>query len=133
MKNTRYIATLFALALLVSWNASVLNMNAAETKIDLSDVKITKDTVALWKEHCSSCHGKDGKGKTKAGRKAKVKDLTDKKYQASFTDTEGFLHTKNGMKDDKGKEQMKPFGEELKDDQIKQLVKFARVLAQKKK
>lgn len=133
MKNTRYIATLFALALLVSWNASVLNMNAAETKIDLSDVKITKDTVALWKEHCSSCHGKDGKGKTKAGRKAKVKDLTDKKYQASFTDTEGFLHTKNGMKDDKGKEQMKPFGEELKDDQIKQLVKFSRVLAQKKK
>ena len=133
MKNTRYIATLFALALLVSWNASVLNMNAAETKIDLSDVKITKDTVALWKEHCSSCHGKDGKGKTKAGRKAKVKDLTDKKYQASFTDTEGFLHTKNGMKDDKGKEQMKPFGEELKDDQIKQLIKFSRVLAQKKK
>lgn len=133
MKNTRYIATFFALALLVSWNASVLNMNAAETKIDLSDVKITKDTVALWKEHCSSCHGKDGKGKTKAGRKAKVKDLTDKKYQASFTDTEGFLHTKNGMKDDKGKEQMKPFGEELKDDQIKQLIKFSRVLAQKKK
>lgn len=133
MKTTRYIAILFALALTVSWNTSVLNLNAAETEIDLSDVKVTKDTVALWKEHCSSCHGNDGKGKTKAGRKAKVKDLTDKKYQASFTDTKGFLNTKNGMKDDKGKEQMKAFGQELKDDQLKQLIKFTRMLAEKKK
>jgi cytochrome c6 len=133
MKHIPYITSLSAFALLVSWNAIVLNTTAAETEIDLSDVKVTKETVELWKEHCSSCHGNDGKGKTKAGRKAKVKDLTDKKYQASFTDTKGFLNTKNGMKDDKGKEQMKAYGEKLKDDQLKQLIKFVRVLPDKKK
>jgi cytochrome c553 len=84
MKITRYISALTAFVVLVSWNSLTLNAAEAETKIDLSKVKITKETVALWKEHCASCHGMDGRGKTKAGRKAKVKDLTDKKYQAKL-------------------------------------------------
>jgi cytochrome c553 len=133
MKITRYISALTAFVVLVSWNSLALSAAEAETKIDLSKVKITKETVALWKEHCASCHGMDGRGKTKAGRKAKVKDLTDKKYQASFTDTAGFLHTKNGMKNKKGKELMKPFGEKVKDNELKQLMKFLRILPDKKK
>ena len=133
MKIARYISTLTAFVVLVSWNSLALDAAESETKIDLSKVKITKQTVALWKEHCASCHGMDGRGKTKAGRKAKVKDLTDKKYQASFTDTEGFLNTKNGMKSKKGKELMKPFADKVKDEELKQLMKFLRILPDKKK
>ena len=41
------------------------------------------DVKENWEKHCASCHGKDGKGETKAGRKADVKNLTDATYQAS--------------------------------------------------
>ncbi len=133
MKTSRTISTLTILVLLVAWNTVVIDTQAADEKIDLSDVKITKETVGLWKEHCASCHGMDGKGKTKAGRKAKVKDLTDKEYQASFTDTQGFMHTKNGMKNKKGKELMKPFAEKVNDQQLKQLMKFLRILPERAK
>ena len=33
------------------------------------------DAAKLWTKNCQTCHGPDGKGKTKAGEKAKVKDL----------------------------------------------------------
>jgi mono/diheme cytochrome c family protein len=81
-----------------------------------------------WTKQCASCHGKDGKGETKAGRKADVKDLTDAKYQASFTDEQMFKQIKEGMKDKDGKEKMKPFGGTFSDDEIKALVKFVRGL-----
>lgn len=82
-----------------------------------------------WKKHCASCHGKDGKGKTRAGRKAKVKDHTDAKVQASYTDKQAFENLKKGMKSDKGKEQMKPYGDKLSDAEINELIAFVRKLA----
>lgn len=87
------------------------------------------DVAENWDNHCASCHGKDGKGETKAGRKAKVKDLTDAAYQKEFSDEQGFKSTKEGITDDKGKEKMKAFAEKLSDDEIKALVTFIRTLA----
>ena len=81
-----------------------------------------------WTKHCASCHGNDGKGNTKAGKKADVKDLTDPKYQAAFSDEQMFKQIKEGMKDTKGKEKMKPFGGILSDDEIKALVAHVRSL-----
>jgi len=81
-----------------------------------------------WEKHCASCHGKDGKGETKAGRKADVKNLTDATYQASFTDEQILKQIKEGMKDKNGKEKMKAFGGTLSDDEIKALVAFVRGL-----
>lgn len=85
------------------------------------------DVAANWKKHCGSCHGKDGKGKTKAGRKAKAKDLTDAEYQGKYTDEKMFQQIKEGMKVD-GKEKMKAYGDKLNDDEIKALVAFVRKL-----
>ena len=62
------------------------------------------DVKENWEKHCASCHGKDGKGETKAGRKADVKNLTDATYQASFTDEQMFKQIKEGLKDKNGKE-----------------------------
>jgi len=86
------------------------------------------DGAENWTKHCGSCHGKDGKGDTKAGRKADVKDLTDPKYQATFTDEQMFKQIKEGMKDKNGKEKMKAFGGTLSDEEIKALVAFVRGL-----
>ena len=86
------------------------------------------DLAENWTKNCASCHGKDGKGQTKAGRKADVKDLTDATYQASFTDEQMFKQIKEGLKDKNGKEKMKAFGDKFSDEEIKALVAFVRGL-----
>jgi cytochrome c553 len=85
------------------------------------------DATANWTKHCASCHGKDGKGETKAGRMAGVKDQTDPKYQAGLTDDKMIAAIKDGLKEG-GKEKMKPFKDKLSDDEIKALVAHVRTL-----
>ena len=79
------------------------------------------DVQANWTKHCASCHGKDGKGETKAGRMAGVKDQTDAQYQAGLKDDKMFTSIKEGLKDG-AKEKMKPFKDKLSDDEIKALI-----------
>jgi cytochrome c6 len=86
------------------------------------------DVQENWTKHCAACHGKDGKGETKAGKKAEVKDLTDAKLQASLSDEQVFNQIKDGMKDKNGKERMKPFASKLSDEEMKALVAHARSL-----
>ena len=86
------------------------------------------DVKENWEKNCASCHGKDGKGETKAGRKADVKNLADATYQASFTDEQMFKQIKEGLKDKNGKEKMKAFADKLSDEEIKALVAFVRGL-----
>ena len=86
------------------------------------------DVKENWEKNCASCHGKDGKGETKAGKKADVKNLTDVTYQASFTDEQMFKQIKEGLKDKNGKEKMKAFSDKLSDEEIKALVAFVRGL-----
>lgn len=87
------------------------------------------DTAANWKKHCYSCHGKDGRGKTRAGRKAKVKDLTDAKVQALYSDAEILDLLKNGLKSKSGKVLKKPFSDKLSEAEMKDLIAFVRSLA----
>jgi len=107
MKKTASIAACLAIGI-VSLGAADVNVN--------------------WEKNCASCHGKDGKGETKAGKKADVKNLTDATYQASFTDEQMFKQIKEGMKDKNGKEKMKAFGGAFSDEEIKALVAFVRGL-----
>ena len=85
------------------------------------------DVAANWENHCASCHGADGRGETKMGRKLKIKDLTDAAYQAKFSDEDATKAVKEGIKDEKGKTQMKPI-EGLSDDEIKALIAHVRSL-----
>jgi len=85
------------------------------------------DAAANWENHCGSCHGPDGKGETKQGKKLKIKDLTDAAYQAKFTDEDAAKAIKEGVKDDSGKQKMKPI-EGLGDDEMKALVAYVRGL-----
>lgn len=83
------------------------------------------DVQENWAKNCASCHGKDGKGQTKAGKIANVKDLTDAKYQESLTEEKMMKQIKEGMKEGE-KERMKPYGDKLSADEIKALVKHVR-------
>jgi cytochrome c6 len=87
------------------------------------------ETTENWSKNCASCHGKDGAGHTKAGRKLDVKDLTSAEIQKGFTDDEAFTSVKQGEKGKDGSEKMKPFADKLSDDEIKALVAYVRTLA----
>ncbi len=99
--------------------------------LGLAAVAWAAEPLANWENNCVSCHGKDGKGATKAGRTAGVKDLTDAAYQAKFTDADAAKRITDGLKDDAGKEKMKPFAEKLSSDEIKALVEYIRTLKAK--
>ncbi len=84
------------------------------------------DAKENWGKICAKCHGPDGKGDTKMGKKAGCKDLTDPKTLESKKDDELFKSIKDGIKKD-DKMVMKAYGEEgLSDDEIKALVAYVR-------
>lgn len=85
------------------------------------------DAAANWKEHCAKCHGDDGKGDTKMGRKLSIADLSDAAKQAKFTDADAMKAMKDGIKDKDGKVAMKP-AEGLTEDDMKALVAYVRTL-----
>ena len=85
------------------------------------------DTAQLWDKNCAACHGKDGTGQTKIGQKLGIKDLTDAKVQASFTDADATKAIKEGIAKD-GQTRMKAFGDKFSDDEIKALVAQVRGL-----
>lgn len=78
-----------------------------------------------WDNECASCHGADGKGQTKQGKKLKVRDYTDAKVQAELKDEDMLKAIVEGVKVE-GKERMKAFKEILSADEAKDLVAFIR-------
>jgi cytochrome c6 len=79
-----------------------------------------------WENHCTKCHGDDGKGQTKAGRKLNLKDYTDAAVQAKMTDEEIIKAITDGVTDEKGKERMKAYKDELSAEEIKELLAYVR-------
>jgi len=78
-----------------------------------------------WDNSCASCHGEDGKGQTKQGKKLKVRDYTDPKVQAELKDDAMIKATAEGVFVE-GKERMKAFKDEFTADEIKDLVVYIR-------
>jgi cytochrome c6 len=84
------------------------------------------DAKENWDKMCVKCHGADGKGDTKMGKKLDLKNLSEAKVQSSFTDDKAFKDIKEGIKDG-DKTRMKP-AENLTDADIKALVTHIRTL-----
>lgn len=93
----------------------------------LASTAFAADVASNWENNCASCHGADGKGETKMGKKLKIKDLTDAAYQASFTDERAVKAVKEGIKNEAGKTTMKAV-EGLTDAEITALVAHVRTL-----
>jgi cytochrome c6 len=92
----------------------------------LAAVLVAAPVAENWENHCAKCHGADGKGKTKAGKKLNVKDYTDPKVQAEMKDDEMIKATTDGIFDKAGKEKMKAYKDELSAEEIKELVAYVR-------
>jgi cytochrome c553 len=91
---------------------SALSAGAAEAK-------------ANYEKSCAKCHGADGKGETKMGKKKGAKDYTDAKVQDELKDEAAIKAIKEGLKDKDGKKLMGP-AEDLSDTEIKDLVAYMR-------
>jgi cytochrome c553 len=83
------------------------------------------DAKANYEKGCTKCHGADGKGETKMGKKMGAKDYTDAKVQDELKDEAAIKAIKEGLKDKDGKKLMGP-AEDLSDTEIKDLVAYMR-------
>jgi cytochrome c553 len=86
------------------------------------------DGAAIYSDTCAQCHGDDGKGKTKKGERLKVRDYSDPKVQASFTDAEAIKAVQEGVKDKNNVILMKAYKDEFSDDEVKAVVAYFRTL-----
>jgi mono/diheme cytochrome c family protein len=80
------------------------------------------DGAADWDKKCASCHGKDGKGKTKMGEKMKAKDYSDAKVQDAMTDEAAVKATTDGVKEVK----MPGFKDKMKPEEITAVIAHMR-------
>jgi len=83
------------------------------------------DAKATYEEKCVKCHGADGKGDTKLGKKMGAKDYSDPKVQAELKDDAAFKAIKEGFKDKDGTVIMKPT-EGVSDEDVRGLVAHMR-------
>jgi cytochrome c553 len=84
-----------------------------------------EEAADVWKAKCKSCHGEDGKAKTKMGEKEKIPDLTLADWQKNHSDEKIRAAITDGSKDNA---KMKPFKDKLTPEQIDALVKHIRAL-----
>jgi cytochrome c6 len=86
---------------------------------------VAEDAKVIYDAQCTKCHGADGKGETKMGKKLGAKDYSDPKVQAAVTDEAAFKAIKDGFKSKEDKVLMKPT-EGVSDAEIKTVVAYMR-------
>lgn len=82
------------------------------------------DAAALYDKSCASCHGKDGTGNTKMGKKSGARDYTTADGQ-KWSDDEGVKAILEGVKDG-DKQKMKGFTGKVTEAEAKELVAYIR-------
>lgn len=88
-------------------------------------VAMAADAAELWNKNCASCHGKDGKGKTKMGEKLKVRDLTDPAVMAKLNKENVTASMTKGVKGEEGdKLVMKAYNDKLSAEEIQALTDY---------
>ncbi len=95
--------------------------------IFIATTLLAADGKALYGEHCAKCHGADGKGETKTGKKLGAKDYSSAKTWEGLTDAAALKAVKEGVKDKDGKVVMKP-AEGLTDADAKAVVEYMKTL-----
>src|SRR5207248_7218043 len=88
-----------------------------------------EEAKVIYEKQCAKCHGPDGKGETKLGKKAGVKDYTDAKVQAEIKEEAAFKALKEGLQEG-DKVKMKP-AENVSDADIKALIAYMRTFKAK--
>lgn len=76
---------------------------------------------ALYRQHCASCHGNDGRSQTKRGRETEADDITT-------ADVKGDAHDKLVRIISNGKGEMPGFKRKLSSAQIASIARYIKTL-----
>src|SRR5215204_1369629 len=79
----------------------------------------------LYRRHCVSCHGNDGRAKTSKGKFSHARDLSDAQWQADVSDERIFNSIMNGRN---VRGNMPAFANKLNEKEADSLVEFVRRL-----
>lgn len=79
---------------------------------------------AIYERRCAGCHGDDGKGDTRVGRKYDIADFTDRKWAKGWSKAQVMKTVREGVKD-----QMPAWGEKLSKDEIAAVAEYVFRLA----
>ena len=125
---------MFLILLAVAWLTTIVaiargNPQAAQEK---NPVAATPESLAegkrLYLRYCASCHGANAEGGSGNDLIPAAPDLTDKEWKHGSTDGEIFSAIKNGVPPELN---MVPFGDQIKDADIWNVVNYVRSLAKK--
>ena len=78
------------------------------------------DAATIYNRQCVSCHGRDGRGRTRKGRQTHARDMTDASWQDDVSDERLFNSISNG----RGK--MPTFRKKISENDIDALVAYVR-------
>jgi mono/diheme cytochrome c family protein len=77
----------------------------------------------LYRRHCVSCHGNDGKAQTSKGKFSHARDFTDVEWQGEVSDERIFNSIMNGRS---VRGNMPAFANKLGEKEVNVLVEFVR-------
>ena len=86
---------------------------------------IVRPASQLYRRHCVSCHGSDGKAKTSKGKFSHARDLSDAEWQAEVSDERIFNSIMNGRN---MRGNMPGFAKKMNEQEVNSLVNFVRGL-----
>ena len=78
------------------------------------------DAAAIYNRHCVSCHGRDGRGRTRKGRQTHARDMTNASWQDDVSDERLFNSINNG------RNKMPAFRKKISENDIDALVAYVR-------
>jgi cytochrome c553 len=91
--------------------------------LSLSANAFAEGAADAWKAKCKSCHGEDGKAKTKMGEKEKIADMSLPEWQKAHSDDDIKKVIVEGSKENP---KMKAFKDKLTPEEIDAMVKHIR-------
>src|SRR5215207_6411933 len=81
------------------------------------------DVAALWEKRCQTCHGADGRARTRVGQRESIDDLTSPEWQAGSTNE----HIRETIREgSRGNSRMKAFKTLLTPEEIEALIAYIR-------
>lgn len=87
-----------------------------------SEVATAADARTIFNRQCVSCHGHDGRGRTRKGRQTRARDMTAAEWQDDVSDERLFNSISNG------RDKMPAFRTKISENDIDALVAYVRRL-----
>ncbi len=78
------------------------------------------DAATIYSRQCVSCHGRDGRGRTRKGRQTHARDMTEASWQDDVSDERLFNSISNG------RAKMPAFRKKISENDIDALIAYIR-------